>query len=112
VVPDGCEHSGHLYYLLMDSEAERDEMIRLLGEDGIRSVFHYVPLHDSPAGSRFGRTAGSFDVAVSASSRLLRLPLWSGMGDEAVGRIIDSTLVHSRMNGEGTKELAARRHSA
>lgn len=92
VVPDGCEHSGHLYYLLMENEAERDEMIKRLGEDGVRGVFHYVPLHNSPAGSRFGRTAGSVDVAVSASSRLLRLPLWSGMGEEEVDRVIDSTL--------------------
>jgi dTDP-4-amino-4,6-dideoxygalactose transaminase len=112
VIPDGCEHSGHLYYLLMDSEAGRDEMISQLGDDGIRSVFHYVPLHDSPAGSRFGRTSGSVDVAVSASSRLLRLPLWSGMEEEAVGRVIDSTVAHSRMRGEGSKELAALRHSA
>jgi dTDP-4-amino-4,6-dideoxygalactose transaminase len=100
VVPEGCEHSGHLYYLLMKSERDRDELIRLLGEDGVRSVFHYVPLHDSPAGSRFGRTAGPVDVAVSASSRLLRLPLWSGMGDEAVSRVIDSAVAHGREVGE------------
>jgi dTDP-4-amino-4,6-dideoxygalactose transaminase len=113
VVPEGCEHSGHLYYLLLNSEAERDAMIRGLGEDGVRSVFHYVPLHSSPAGERFGRTAGSTAVADSASSRLLRLPLWSGMDDEAVQRVIDAALAHSPGNsGEGTKELAARRHSA
>lgn len=126
VLPDGCEHSGHLYYLLMQTEADRDEMIERLGMDGIRSVFHYVPLHDSPAGSRLGRTSGSVEVAVSASSRLLRLPLWSGMGDDAVARVIDSTLSHgweigesvrpdahsSGSRGEGSKELAARRHSA
>jgi dTDP-4-amino-4,6-dideoxygalactose transaminase len=126
VVPDGCEHSGHLYYLLMRTEAERDEMIARLGEDGVRSVFHYVPLHDSPAGSRFGRVSGSMSVAESASSRLLRLPLWSGIEEEAVDRVIDSTISHGweiggsgrrdvhseRMNGDGSKELAARRHSA
>jgi len=126
VVPDGCEHSGHLYYLLAPTEVDRDEMIRRLGQDGVRSVFHYVPLHDSPAGVRFGRTSGSMTVAESASARLLRLPLWSGMGDEAIGRVIDSTLSHAweiggsapanthsgGSSGEGSKELAARRHSA
>jgi len=125
VVPLGCEHSGHLYYLLMPSEAERDEMIRRLGGDGVRSVFHYVPLHDSPAGRRFGRTAGPVGVATSASGRLLRLPLWAGIGEERVLRVIDSVLTHGwelgatpsaaqpvGSSGEGTKELAARRHSA
>jgi dTDP-4-amino-4,6-dideoxygalactose transaminase len=126
VVPDGCEHSGHLYYLLMPTEGDRDEMIKRLGGDGVRSVFHYVPLHDSPAGSRLGRASGSMSVAKSASSRLLRLPLWSGMGEEAVTRVIDSTLSHAWVsagsglseahsggsNGDGSKELAARRQSA
>lgn len=127
VVPDGCEHSGHLYYLLMHTEAERDEMIGLLGEDGVRSVFHYVPLHSSPAGRRFGRAAGTMVVAESASSRLLRLPLWSGMGEEAVQRVIDSTVAHAWEVGEAqpadaqtaggssgasSNELIARRHSA
>jgi dTDP-4-amino-4,6-dideoxygalactose transaminase len=125
-VPVGCEHSGHLYYLLMHTESDRDMMIRQLGVDGIRSVFHYVPLHSSPAGSRLSRTAGPVSVAASASARLLRLPLWPGMGEEAVGRVIDSTLSHgsaisfSRQptahstgsRGDGSKELAARRHSA
>jgi dTDP-4-amino-4,6-dideoxygalactose transaminase len=106
VVPDGCEHSGHLYYLLMHTEAERDEMIRRLGADGIRSVFHYVPLHDSPAGSRFGRTSGPVDVAVSASSRLLRLPLWSGMGEEEVSRVVDSAVAHGREVGGGVEQAA------
>lgn len=126
VVPDGCEHSGHLYYLLMHTEADRDEMIKRLGQDGIRSVFHYVPLHDSPAGTRLGRTPGSVSVATSASGRLLRLPLWSGMGDDAARRVIDSTVSHGWAigeprpsgaqpignSGEGSKELAANRHSS
>lgn len=121
VVPLGCEHSGHLFYLLMPTQAGRDEMIRRLGEDGVRSVFHYVPLHDSPAGARFGRTSGSVEVATSASGRLLRLPLWAGIGDEDVQRVADSVLSHgweladaqlAGSSGEGTKELAARRHSS
>ena len=123
VVPEGCHHSGHLYYLLMHTEAARDEMIKRLGADGIRSVFHYVPLHESPAGARLGRASGSLGTAASASARLLRLPLWSGMELDAVRRVIDSTILHGRAigepephsagsRGEGSKELAARRHSA
>jgi dTDP-4-amino-4,6-dideoxygalactose transaminase len=95
IVPQGCEHSGHLYYLLTPSAASRDRLIQRLAEDGVRSVFHYTPLHDSPAGSRLGRTPYPISVTQSASARLLRLPLWSGMGDHAIDRVIDAVLAHS-----------------
>jgi dTDP-4-amino-4,6-dideoxygalactose transaminase len=95
VVPDDCEHSGHLYYLLMPNESSRDLLIQRLGEDGIKSVFHYTPLHDSPAGKRFGRSPNPVTVAPQASSRLLRLPLWYGIGDDAIDRVIDGVLTHS-----------------
>lgn len=54
------------------------------------AVFHYVPLHSSPAGQRFGRTTGSLAVTDSASARLLRLPLWVGMTDDHVAHVIES----------------------
>jgi dTDP-4-amino-4,6-dideoxygalactose transaminase len=95
VVPDGCEHSGHLYYLLMPSASARDELIERLDSDGIKSVFHYNPLHESPAGRRFGRAVGPIEVAISASARLLRLPLWSGMGEERIDRVIESVSRHT-----------------
>jgi len=94
-IPEGCEHSGHLYYLLMPTSAARDELIRRLDEEGIKSVFHYSPLHESPAGNRLGRAAGPIEVAPSASARLLRLPLWSNMGDERVDRVVDGVLRHA-----------------
>ncbi len=94
-VPDGCEHSGHLYYLLMPTSAARNELIGRLNDENIKSVFHYSPLHESPAGSRLGRTAGPIEVAPSASARLLRLPLWSNMGDERIDTVIDGVLRHA-----------------
>jgi len=83
VVPDGCVHSGHLYYVLVPDAEVRDPLIKALAENGVHAVFHYVPLHASPAGSRFGRSHGDLDVTVDASQRLVRLPLWVGLRPEA-----------------------------
>jgi len=55
-------------------------------------VFHYVPLHDSPGGRRFGRAAGSLPVATDAAGRLLRLPLFAGITDDECRRVIDGVL--------------------
>jgi dTDP-4-amino-4,6-dideoxygalactose transaminase len=104
VVPEDCEHSGHLYYLLTPTAAGRDALISRLAEDGVRSVFHYMPLHDSPAGERLGRTPHPIVVARSASERLLRLPLWSGMDQGAVDRVIDAVLTHSPSLASATAE--------
>jgi dTDP-4-amino-4,6-dideoxygalactose transaminase len=83
IVPPGCEHSGHLYYVLLPQATMRQRLIEALDEEGVSAVFHYVPLHASPAGRRLGRASGELGVTVDASERLLRLPLWSGLGPEA-----------------------------
>jgi len=90
VVPPGCEHSGHLYYVLLPSEELRDAALGALGERGVHAVFHYLPLHDSPGGRRLGRLGGAVPVSVDASRRLLRLPLWVGLGEERTARVIDA----------------------
>lgn len=90
VVPDGCEHSGHLYYLLASTPRRRSRMLEELSQRGVMSVFHYLPLHESPAGRRLGRAAGDCPVTRDASARLLRLPLWAGMDDRDVDHVIDS----------------------
>ncbi|HET7485893.1 MAG TPA: dTDP-4-amino-4,6-dideoxygalactose transaminase [Solirubrobacterales bacterium] len=90
VVPEPCVHNAHMYYLLMRSEQERDGLIRYLGDRGIGAVFHYVPLHSSPAGRRFGRAAGSLAVTDDVSARLVRLPLWPEMAGEDVARVISA----------------------
>ena len=95
VIPQGHSHSGHLYYLLTPTSRARDLLIERLEGDGIKSVFHYTTLHDSPAGRRLGRVGGEIEIASSISSRLLRLPLWSRMGDERVDRVIKAVLTHA-----------------
>jgi len=76
VVPADCRHNAHMYYLLLDSEQRRNDLIDYLRENGIYCVFHYVPLHSSPAGRRYARTGGTLAVTESLAGRLVRLPLW------------------------------------
>jgi dTDP-4-amino-4,6-dideoxygalactose transaminase len=79
VVPAHCEHNAHMYYLLLPSLQERARFLNVLRDRGIGAVFHYIPLHSSPAGLRFGRAAGDLAVTDDVSERLVRLPLWVGM---------------------------------
>lgn len=90
VVPGACRHSGHLFYLLMETQELRDRMIDGLRDHGTHAVFHYLPLHTSPGGRRFGRLGGPVPVTDDVSGRLLRLPLWSGMGEERTQRVTDA----------------------
>ncbi|MCW2954489.1 MAG: TDP-4-keto-6-deoxy-D-glucose transaminase [Conexibacter sp.] len=90
VVPAECRHSGHLFYLLLPSADERDDFIRDLRRAGVHSVFHYLPLNLSPGGRRFGREPERPVVTESVSDRLVRLPLWSGLGEERTEQVVDA----------------------
>lgn len=90
IVPESCVHNAHMYYLLLGSEDERNDLIRYLDDQNIGAVFHYVPLHSSPAGQRYGRGSGSLAVTEDVSARLVRLPLWPEMSDDDVGRVIEA----------------------
>jgi dTDP-4-amino-4,6-dideoxygalactose transaminase len=96
VVPKGCLHNGHLYYLVLPSPSRRDAFIANLRRRGIVTAFHYVPLHDSPAGRARCRTAGEMANTESLSPRLVRLPLFAGLDDEAVARVIAAAIDAAR----------------
>lgn len=82
-IPDGCRHNGHMFYIKAGSLGQRADMLKYLKEDKrIGAVFHYVPLHTSPAGGKFGRFHGEDRYTTKESGRLIRLPLYYGMGDE------------------------------
>lgn len=83
-----ADSNGHMFYIIPDSLDTRTRMIAHLKAQGIYPVFHYVPLHSSPAGRKYGRTSGSMDVTDDLSSRLLRLPLHYEMDDADVERIV------------------------
>lgn len=87
IIPDGCQHNAHMYYILLESLKKRTKVIAQLKEQGVNPVFHYVPLHSSPAGKKYGRTSGELRHTVNLSDRLLRLPLWVGM-DEAQDEVV------------------------
>jgi len=79
IVPAHCQHNAHMYYVLLAAPVDRQVVIDDLKRKNIYAVFHYVPLHASPAGQRFGRTHGALAVTDGAAASLLRLPLWIGL---------------------------------
>jgi dTDP-4-amino-4,6-dideoxygalactose transaminase len=79
VVPAECAHNAHMYYLLLPDLASRTRVIDSLRADGVHAVFHYVPLHSSPAGLRHARAEGELPVTERAGDCLLRLPMWVGL---------------------------------
>jgi dTDP-4-amino-4,6-dideoxygalactose transaminase len=68
-----------MYYLLFPDLQRRNHFIECLKKNGIQAVFHYVPLHNSPAGEKYGRSNGSLPITCEMSERLVRLPLWIGL---------------------------------
>ena len=88
-VPQICAGNAHIYYVIMPSVALRGELLRRTKAAGIGAVFHYVPLHDAPAGLRYARQHGTLPMTEDLSARLVRLPLWAGLSDEAVSTVID-----------------------
>ena len=79
IVPPGCRHNAHMYYVLLSPEFDREKCIQSMKREGVMPVFHYVPLHSSPAGQKVARANGSLAVTEDLAYRLLRLPLWVGM---------------------------------
>ena len=86
-VPQICAHNAHLYHVMMPSVEKRAELLRRTKAAGIGAVFHYVPLHNAPAGLRLARQNGPLPVTEDLSARLVRLPLWAGLDDDAVDTV-------------------------
>ena len=100
VVPLGCENNAHMYYLLLPDLKKRTEFIEKLKQKGVVAVFHYVPLHCSPGGERYGRAQGDLPVTKELSDRLVRLPLWIGLEEHQEDVIVE---VLSALGATGTK---------
>jgi dTDP-4-amino-4,6-dideoxygalactose transaminase len=81
-IPSECKINAHMYYLLLPDLKRRTAFIESLKKRGIGAVFHYIPLHDSPMGRKYGRTSGDLEHTEELSERLVRLPLWLGMEDD------------------------------
>ena len=84
VIPAECEHNSHMFYIKTAGIEERTALTSFLKENGIGSAFHYVPLHSAPAGARFGRFHGEDRYTTNTFERLLRLPMYYGLGADEV----------------------------
>lgn len=93
VVPEDCTHNAHMFYLMMKSLEEREGFMEQMRMRNVQTAFHYVALHSSPAGRRYGRANGSMKVTERASDCLVRLPMWAGLetrSDELIQAIRES----------------------
>lgn len=88
VIPEGCVHNAHMFYIKTGDLEERQALIQALREQGILAVFHYIPLHSSPAGKKFGRFHGEDRYTTRESERLLRLPMYYSLTEENVNDVV------------------------
>ena len=89
IVPDDCRHNAHMFYAIVSNHETQTQLLATLNAAGVNAVFHYVPLHSSAAGRRFGRTSGDLLQTDSISGRLIRFPLWIGMEQSDVAGIVE-----------------------
>lgn len=88
VIPEGCQHNAHMFYIKTKNIEERSRLIKFLKENGIGAVFHYIPLHSAPAGKEFGRFHGEDKFTTKESERLLRLPMYYGLKESDVEIVV------------------------
>lgn len=89
-IPEHCSHNAHMYYLRFNDLSTRTEFIDFMKNHNIMCVFHYVPLHSSPAGQMFGRVSGDMEVTDKVSDTIVRLPLYFNMTEYAKNRVIET----------------------
>lgn len=91
-IPDNCVHNAHMFYIKCKNLKTRQEYIQFMKDNDILCVFHYVPLHNAPAGIRFGRFVGNDEYTTADSDRLVRLPLYYNINRDDLNRIIEKTI--------------------
>lgn len=89
IVPADCQHNAHMYHVLLAPGIDRARVLAELDRAGIAAIFHYVPLHSSPAGRHFGRAHGSLAATDSVADRIIRLPFWIGLSQEEQQLVVD-----------------------
>ena len=92
IVPAECKHNAHMFYLKAKDLEERTALISFLKQNDILAVFHYIPLHSAPAGKKFGVFHGEDEYTTVESERLLRLPIYYGLTDEDIDKVIDTVI--------------------
>jgi len=89
-IPDYAEPNYHIFYILLPSETERNRVMEALHHQGIKAVFHYVPLHSSPYGKKLGYSEADLPVTEVVSARLLRLPLYASLSESDQEMVIET----------------------
>lgn len=93
VIPEGCEHNAHMFYMKLNDLADRTEFLSYMKSKEIGCVFHYIPLHSAPAGLKFGRFFGEDEFTTKESERLVRLPLYYNLTKEDRDFVISNVLL-------------------
>ena len=89
VIPADCTHNAHMFYIITRSLEERTTLIQFLKQNEISAVFHYIPLHSSPAGLKYGSFDGKDEITTTYSERLVRLPLYYGLAEADQNKVIE-----------------------
>ena len=103
VVPEGCVHNAHMFYIKCRDQETRQAYIRFMRKRDIQCVFHYIPLHSAPAGRKFGRFHGRDCNTTAESDRLVRLPMYYNMAPEDRRKVIDGTRDFFAMYQDGSQ---------
>jgi dTDP-4-amino-4,6-dideoxygalactose transaminase len=99
IIPEDCQHNAHMYYVLLSPGVDRQEVLKEMKQNEVGAVFHYVPLHSSPAGLKFGRAQGDMKNTNDLSERLIRLPLWVGMTESQQDKVFKA--IHTGIHKQG-----------
>jgi len=89
IIPEGCAHNAHIYYVILKDEVQQRKVSDIFKREKIGVIPHYVPLHSSPAGNRYGRVSAHLEITENYSRRLLRLPMWLGLSNEQQSHIVN-----------------------
>ncbi len=89
-VPEECEHNAHIFYVLLADGIDRKRVLEHMKTAGVHALFHYVPLHSSPAGKHYGRIHGDLTHTDQVSERIIRLPVWIGISESDQARVVNS----------------------
>ena len=91
-IPENCRHNAHMFYVKIKNLKERTALLKHLSGNDILSVFHYIPLHSSESGLKFGRFSADDKFTTQESERLIRLPMYFGLDDSEVLKVINSII--------------------
>ncbi len=101
-IPAHCDHNAHMFFIILQGSLDRTRVLREMTRNGVHALFHYVPLHSSPGGQEYGRSCGELTNTDYLSQKIIRLPLWIGLGELDQMRVID-TLRRALLLASGKK---------